>query len=115
MRYKRTEPIGNAEPRGLDPVPAAQVTNGRPSDTHDTEAFWESISLQAAARADAFAMAHTAGPRPQERDQLDLEEHAPPRRSSKLALALAIGIAVFACVTYFMLGENLLPPLPLPI
>jgi hypothetical protein len=115
MHYKRTEPIGTAAPRGLDPEPAAQVINGRPSDTHDTDSFWESISLQAAARADAFAMAHTAGPQPQGRDQLDLEDHVSPRRSSKLARALAIGIAVFACITYFMLGRNLLPPLPSPV
>ena len=115
MHYKRTEPIGTTAPRGLDPGPAAQFISGRPSETHDTEAFWESISLQAAARAEAFAMAPTPGTQPQGRDQLDLEEHVSPRCSSKLVLALAIGIAAFAYVTYFMLGRNLLPPLPSPI
>jgi hypothetical protein len=115
MHYKRTEPIGTTAPRGLDPGPADQVISGRPSDPQDTEAFWKSISLQAAARADAFAMALAAGPQPQGRDQLDLEGHVSPHRSSKLALALAIGIAVFACVTYFMLGRNLPPPLPSPL
>jgi hypothetical protein len=37
-----------------------------------------------------------------------LEEDVSPRRSSKLVLALAIGIADFACVTYFMMGGRLL-------
>jgi hypothetical protein len=42
-------------------------------------------------------------------EQLDLEEHVSPGRSFKLVLALAIGVAVFACVAYFMLGGKLPP------
>jgi len=86
----------------------AQVLRGGPAAAHDVEAFWQAISLQAAARTAAFAKGSEA---PQGRDQLDLEEDVSPRRSSKLVLVLAIGIAVFACVTYFVLGRNLLPAL----
>jgi hypothetical protein len=108
MHYKRAAPIGATASSGLDPAPPGQVFPGRRSGTHDVDAFGEAISLQAAARTAAFAKDSEA---PQGRDQLDLEEDVSPRRSSKLVLALAIGIAVFACVTYFMLGRNLLPAL----
>jgi hypothetical protein len=108
MHYKRAEPIAATAPCGLDPAPPRQVLPSRPSGAHDVDAFWEAISLQAAARTAAFAKGSEA---PQGRDELDLEEDVSPRRSSKLVLALAIGIAVFACVTYFMLGRNLLPAL----
>jgi hypothetical protein len=109
MHYKRAETIGTAaQPRSFDPMSVAQGLRGGPADARDVEAFWQAISLQAAARAAAFAKGSEA---PQGRDQLDLEEDVSPRRSSKLVLALAIGIAVFACVTYFMLGRNLLPAL----
>jgi len=105
MHYKGVEPNGATASCGLDPAPPGQVLPVRASGTHDVDAFWEAISLQAAARKAAFAKGSEA---PQGRDQLDLEEDVSPRRSSKLVLALAIGIAVFACVTYFMMGGHLL-------
>jgi hypothetical protein len=108
MHYRRAEPIGATASFGLDPAAPGQVFPDRSSGTHDVDAFWEAISLQAAARTAAFAKGSEA---PQGRDQLDLEEDVSPRRSSKLVLALAIGIAVFASITYFMLGRNLLPAL----
>lgn len=43
---------------------------------------------------------------PQGSEQLDLEEHVSPGHSLKLVLVLAIGVAVIACVTYFMMGRT---------
>jgi hypothetical protein len=121
MHYKRAEAIGTTAPhqRRLDPASVGQALRGRPSDTHDFEAFREALSLQAAARAatfgkDSAAIPQSRGGAPQGSEQLDLEEHVSPGRSFKLVLALAIGVAVFACVAYSMLGGNLLPPLPSP-
>jgi hypothetical protein len=109
MHYKRAETISMAPyPRSLGPMSGPHVLRGVSVDAHDVEAFWQAISLQAAVRTAAFAKGSEA---PQGRDQLDLEEDVSPRRSSKLVLALAIGIAVFACVTYFVVGRNLLPAL----
>jgi len=113
MLYKRAEAIGTTAPRqhSLDPVSVGQALRGRSWDTHDIEAFGEAISLQAAARAATFATGSAAisqsrGGAPQGSEQFDLKEHVSPGRSFKLVLALALGVAVFACVVYFMLGGN---------
>jgi hypothetical protein len=56
MHYKRAETIGTAaQPRSFDPMSVAQGLRGGPADVRDVEAFWQAISLQAAARAAAFA------------------------------------------------------------
>jgi hypothetical protein len=117
MHYKRAEAIGTTAPhqRSLDPASVGQVLRGRPSDTHDIEAFGEAISLQAATRAARYAEGsraiseeagrgafHTIGIQPEKRERVPL---AP---SFKLVMASAIGVVVFACITYFMIGGNLL-------
>jgi hypothetical protein len=124
MHYKRAETIGTTapHPRSLDPASVGQALRGGPGDAHDIEAFWQAISLQAAARAATFANGSAAISKSrsgaphiigiqQAGGPLDLEEHVSPGRSFKLVLALAIGVAVFAGVVYFMLGGNLLASL----
>src|SRR5882757_849891 len=103
MHFKRAEAVGAAAPhqRSLNPAPGGHPLRGRPSDTHDIEAFWEAISFQAAARAATFATGSAAFPQsrtgaPQGREQLDLEEHVSPGHSLKLVLVLVIGVAVIA-------------------
>jgi len=120
MHYKRAEAIGTTAPqRSLDPASVGQVLRGRPSDTHDIEAFGEAISLQAAARAARYAegsraiseeaargASHTIG------IQQEKRERVPLTPSFNLVMASAVGVVVFACITYLMIGGNLLLPSP---
>jgi hypothetical protein len=115
MHYKMAETIDmTPHPRSLDPMSAAQVLRGGPSDAHDVEAFWQAISRQAAARAARYAEAspatseeaaaafHTIGMQQEKR------ERAPLTPSFNLVMASGIGAVVFACITYFIAGGNLL-------
>ena len=117
MDYKKGEAVSTAAPRqrSLDPASESQVLRGRPSNTHDIEAFGQAISLQAAARAARYAEGsraiseeagrgalHTIG------IQQEKRERVPLTPSYNLVMASAIGVVVFACFTYFMMGGNLL-------
>jgi hypothetical protein len=115
MHYKRAETIGTApHPRSLDPMSVAQVLHGGPADAHDVGAFWQAISLQAAARTARYAEAspatseeaagafHTIG------IQREKRERAPLTPSFNLVMASGLGVVVFACITYFTVGGNLL-------
>jgi hypothetical protein len=121
MDYEKGEAVGTAAPRqrSLDPASESQVLRDRPSNTHDIEAFAQAISLQAAARAARYAEGsraiseeagrgafHTIG------IQQEKRERVPLTPSFNLVMALAIGVAVFACVTYLMIGGNLLASQP---
>jgi hypothetical protein len=98
MHYKIAETIGMApHPRSRDPMSAAQVLRGGPSDAHDVEAFWQAISRQAAARyaeaspatsEEAAAAFHTIG------IQQEKRERAPLTPSFILAMASGIGVVV---------------------
>jgi hypothetical protein len=72
----------------------------------DIEAFGQAISLQAAARAARYAERSHA---------ISDQSRRPPREpvsltpSFNLVVASAIGVVVFACITYFTIGGNLLP------
>jgi hypothetical protein len=116
MHHKRAETIGTTapQPHSFDPASVGQVPRGGPADTHGIEAFWQAISLQAAARTARYAEGlpaiseeaedtfHTIG------TQLEQRERAPLTPSFNLVMASAVGAVVFACITYFMMGENLL-------
>jgi hypothetical protein len=116
MHYKRAETIGTApHPRSLDPMSVAQVLHGGPADAHDVEAFWQAISLQAAARTARYAEAslafseeaaaafHTIAMQQEKRERIPLTP------SFNLVMTSGIGVGVFACITYFIAGGNLLP------
>ena len=119
MHYKRAETISTARhPRsldpGLDPASVGQVLRGGPADAQDIEAFSQAISLQAAARTARYAEGapafseeaagafHTIG------IQQEKSESAPVSPSFNLVMASGIGVVVFACITYFIAGGNLL-------
>jgi hypothetical protein len=116
MHYKRAETIGTEapHPRSLDPASVSQVLRGAPADAHDIEAFWQTISLQAAARAARYAegspaiSAETAGLFHTIGVQQEKRARAPLTPSFNLVMASAIGVVVFACITCFMMGGNLL-------
>jgi hypothetical protein len=121
MHYKRGEAVGAAAPANVASTRRQETKPfvAAPRAHDDIEAFWEAISLQAAARAATFATGSAAFPQsrtgaPQGSEQLDWEEHVSPGHSLKLVLVLVIGVAVIACVTYFMMGGNLLLRLPSP-
>jgi hypothetical protein len=52
MDFRKGEAADTATPRqhSLDPASVGQVLRGGPADAHDIEAFWQAISLPAAAR-----------------------------------------------------------------
>ena len=85
------------------------------SDKDDIEAFARAISLQAAARAARYAersqaisdesgraATRTIGIRLKKREPVSLTP------SFNLVVASAIGVVVFACFTYFVMGGTLL-------
>ncbi len=117
MHYKRAETIGTTAPQplSLDSASVGPVLRGGPADTHDMEAFWQAISLQAAARTARYAECspaiseETAGAFHSIGIQQEKRERAPLTPSFKLIMALAIGVVAFACITYFTMGGNLLP------
>jgi hypothetical protein len=116
MHYERAETIGTTapHPRSHDPASLGQVLRDGSADTHEFEAFWQAISVQAAARSarytegsaaiseEAAGAFHTIG------IQQEKRERAPLTRSFNLGMASAIGVVVFACITYLMMGGNLL-------
>jgi hypothetical protein len=116
MHYKRAETIGTEapHPRSLDPASVSQVLRGAPADAHDIEAFWQAISFQAAARTARYAEgspainAETAGLFHTIGIQQEKRARAPLTPSFNLVMASAIGVVVFACITCFMMGGNLL-------
>jgi hypothetical protein len=116
MHYKRAETISTAapHPRSLDPVSVGQVLRGGPTDAQHIEGFWQAISLQAAARTAKYAQGsptiseEAAGAFNTIGIQQEKRERAPLTPSFNLAMASAIGVVVFACITYFMMGGNLL-------
>jgi len=116
MHYKRAETIGTVapHPRSLDPASVGQVLRGAPTDARDIEAFWQAISLQAAARTARYAegspaiSAETAGAFHTIGIQREKRERAPLTPSFNLVMASGIGVVVFACITYFTVGGNLL-------
>jgi hypothetical protein len=114
MHYKRAETIGTApHPRSLDPASVGQVLRGGPADAQDIEAFLQAISVQAAARTARYAegsaaISEAAGAFHTIGIQQEKPERAPLTRSFNLGMASAIGVVVFACITYFMMGGNLL-------
>jgi hypothetical protein len=114
MHYKRAETIDTTAPHSRSHDPASQVLRGGPADAHDIEPFWQAISLQAAARTaryaegssgisqDAVGAFHTIG------IQQEKRERAPLTPSFNMVIMSTIGVVVFACITYFMMGGNLL-------
>ena len=119
MDYRRGEAVNTAKPRPnrLDPASESQVLRGRPLD--DLEAFKQAISLQAAARAARYAEGSRAISEEAGRGALHTTSIQQEKRgrdsltvSFNLVMALAIGVAVFACIAYIVIGGNL--PLPLP-
>ena len=117
MPYTRAETIGKTAPRPprLDPASVGQVPRGEPADTYHVEAFWQAISHQAAARTARYAEAspafseeaaaafHTIAMQQEKRERIPLTP------SFNLVMTSAIGVGVFACITYFIAGGNLLP------
>jgi hypothetical protein len=87
---------------------------GAPADAHDIEAFWQAISLQAAARTARYAegspaiSAETAGAFRTIGVQQEKRTRVSLTPSFKLVMASAIGIVVFACITCFMMSGDLL-------
>jgi hypothetical protein len=115
MHYKRAETTGTARhPRSLDPASGGQVLRGGPADAQDIEAFAQAISLQAAARTARYAAGapafneEAAGAFHSNGIQQEKGERAPLSLSFNLVMASAIGVVVFACITYFIAGGNLL-------
>jgi hypothetical protein len=116
MPYTRAETIGTTAPHplSLDPASVSQVLRGGPAVAHDVEAFWQAISLQAAARTARYAETspvfsdeaagafHTIG------IQREKRARAPLGPSFNLVMASGIGVVVFACIAYFIAGGNLL-------
>ena len=114
MHYKRAETIGTKAPHSRSHDPASQVLRGGSAEAHDIETFWQAISLQAAARTaryaegssgisqDAVGAFHTIG------IQQEKRERAPLTPSFNMVIMSTIGVVVFACITYFMMGGHLL-------
>jgi hypothetical protein len=117
MPYTRAETIGKTAPRPprFDPASVGQVPRGEPTDTYGVEAFWQAISHQAAARTARYAEAspafseeavaafHTIAMQQEKRERIPLTP------SFNLVMTSGIGVGVFACITYFIAGGNLLP------
>ena len=117
MPYTRAETIGKTAPRSprLDPASVGQVPRGERADTYHVEEFWRAISHQAAARTARYAEAspafseeaaaafHTIARQQEKRERIPLTP------SFNLVMTSAIGVGVFACITYFIAGGNLLP------
>jgi hypothetical protein len=81
----------------------------------DLEAFGQAISLQAAARAARYAEGSRAISEESGRAaprkigiRLEKRERVSLTPSFNLVVAMAVGVVVFACITYFMIGGNLL-------
>ena len=92
--------------------PAAEGRGvGEPfSDTDGIDSYWQSISLQAAARVARFAERPAT---PATGSKSELAKHLSRSRSYKLVLGFTIGAALYAGITYVFLG-TLRSPLPLP-
>jgi hypothetical protein len=112
MHYERAGTVSAVrQPLSPDETSTRQVVDGGHADAHVVDAFWESISLQAAARTarrgtgapaiskEAAAALHTIGAQHEKRDL------AP---SFNLVMASTIGVIVFACFAYFITGGALL-------
>ena len=116
MVYKGRVAADTTVPHEPAPAPSADQSRGEPpSNTDDLDPFWKAISLQAEARAARYAggsraiseeagrgAPRTTGIRLEERTRVSLTP------SFKLVMASAIGIVVFACITYFTIDGNLL-------
>jgi hypothetical protein len=91
-----------------------QVLRSGPADAHDVEAFWQAISLQAAARTARYAnrppLADYA--RQQAIRELDLQEPFSRLRPFKLVLEVIIGAVIFAGIMCYTLGIDLRLPFP---
>jgi hypothetical protein len=102
---------------GLAAPAEGQALGWPPSVTYDIEGFSPVISLQVAARAARYAEGSRAigeEARRGARHTTSIRARASLTPSFNLVVALALGVVVFACITYLMTGGNLLLPFPLP-
>src|SRR5882757_8041915 len=117
MPYTRAETIGKTAPRPprLDPASVGQVPRGEPADTYHVEAFWQAISHQAAARTARYGEASPASSE-EAGGRISYHRHATGKTRVHSSHSLvqseddvAIGVGVFACITYLIAGGSLLP------
>jgi len=116
MVYRGRGVADTTMPHERSSASSADQSRGEPRlNTDDLDTFWKAISLQAEARSARFRAIseeagrggpHTTGIRLEKRTRVSLTP------SFNLVVALALGIVVYACITYLMIGGLL--PLPLP-